>query len=90
MEIRGDRHDIKSMIMFAFRYAMGRKTFASNIITEIIVENLEIFSRNEIAQMITEIDFQERLGGLGDDCDILTWKDFKQLLLEIITVKEVN
>ena len=46
----------KTILVFALRYALGRKTSAPSIVIEAIQDNIDIFDIWEIEVMIKEID----------------------------------
>jgi hypothetical protein len=62
------------IIMYAFRYALGRKTGAPSTASSAIRRNIDYFKEWELKQIIKEIlEFDDWNGGLGDDCDEEVW-----------------
>jgi len=64
------------IIMYAFRYALGRKTGAPSTISAAILRNIDEFKEWELTQIIKEIlDHKDYWGSLGDACDEEVWRD---------------
>jgi hypothetical protein len=71
------------IIMYAFRYALGRRTGAPTTISAAIRRNIDSFKEWELRQIIKEIvEYEDYIGSLGDDCDKVVWMD----LIETINV----
>ena len=70
-----DKVEVESVIiMYAFRYALGRKTGAPSTICEAILRNITSFKEWELTQITKEIlEHEEYFGTLGDDCDKEVW-----------------
>ena len=69
--------NINTICMFAFRYALGRRTFAPNIVTSFLSKRLDILSDFTLNQMLKEIS---ECPDLGDECDKITWAEFDDCL----------
>ena len=67
----------KTILIFAFRYALGRQTSAPSIVIEAIQDNIDIFVRWEIEMMIKEID---ECRDYGMECDRIQWLGFRDWL----------
>jgi len=64
---------ITTVLMYAFRYALGRQTGAPYDISNAIHKNIEHFKDWQLKQIIKEIhDHEEFIGNLGMDCDKAT------------------
>lgn len=74
----------KDIVIYAFRYALGRRSYAPTNVMSAINKNLHLFNRNDIEQMIYEID---ECHDLGMEMDIRSWKQFQDTLKTYI--KEV-
>lgn len=70
------------MLMFALRYALGRKSTAPQIVVENITANIDNISSDEIQAYIKEID---ECKDYIMEIDKRTWLDFKSYLM-----KELN
>ena len=53
--------------MYAFRYALGRKTYAPSMVIETIKENIDAFDKWQLELIIKEIN---ECKDLGMACDI--------------------
>ena len=67
----------KTILVFALRYVLGRKTSAPSIVIEAIQDNIDIFARWEIEVMIKEID---ECRDYGMECDKIQWLGFMSWL----------
>ena len=62
------------ILMYAFRYALGRKTGAPSTISTAISRNIVQFKPWELKQIVKEIlEYEEYFGDLGDNCDEREW-----------------
>lgn len=73
-------NNLKTMIIFSFRYALGRQSMAPSIIKDIINEYKEILSEHDKLQIINDIDHAVEHNMAGMDCDVKTWKSVKNIL----------
>lgn len=75
--------DHRDIMMFAFRYALGRRTFAPAIVQEYIREHIDEFSATDRLQMAREIESEEYTNTLGDpNIDKPGWLAFMAWLRE--------
>lgn len=65
------------MLFFAFRYALGRSTYAPSTVQENIKQNLSNISTSELESYVKEI---EEANFLGQQVDVKGWLDFKDFL----------
>ena len=65
--------DLKLLMIATFRYSLGRRTYMPGFITEFIINNHNIFHKEDWKRFIQEI---EDNCNLGDSCDIQTWNNF--------------
>lgn len=68
------------ILFFAFRYALGRRTFAPSIVAKEIKHNIKILPTSDLNNIATEIMEAWVVGGLGDECDIRTWTDLHDVI----------
>ena len=66
-----------NILVFAFRYALGRQTSAPEMVIEAIKGNIDLFEEWEKRLIIKEIDECKHP---GMECDVLTWLAFKNWL----------
>jgi len=65
----------ENMIMWAFRYALGRRTGAVTDVVEFLLQNwskLSSFTRKQIKEEIATAILMENA---GDYCDIVQWQE---------------
>ena len=85
-EFNLDVDDLNDLIVCAFRYALGRRTYIVHTITEIIKANLSALESRTIEVMLRDIESQheyEKVGiekAFGDDCDRERWMEVEVLL----------
>ena len=60
------------MLMFAFRYALGRQSTAPSTVVDIIERNWDIIPKQDLKQIQKEIVEYEKMFGLSD-IDKPTW-----------------
>lgn len=70
----------EEMIMYMFRYTLGRKTYAVSTVSDYLINNWHRFKDYTKEQMIKEIEEAIKRGEAGMQCDIDNWK--RILLLE--------
>lgn len=66
--------DNETILICAFRYALGRKTYIVSHVVEDIINNwdqLSDFFKEKVKKEIRE--HKEMFGNLGDDCDEEEW-----------------
>jgi len=70
-----DKVEVQTVIiMYAFRYALGRKTGAPSTASSAILRNIDKFKEWELTQIRHEIlQHREYHGDLGDNCDEEVW-----------------
>ena len=67
-------------LFFAFRYALGRRTYAPSIVAMEIKANLSKMPTPDLQGILDEIMDAWAVGKLGDECDIRTWTDLHDLI----------
>lgn len=74
------------IIIYAFRYALGRQTGSVSDVCDCIKENVDSFKSWELQQIINEIKEYEEMhnGKLGMECDKQTWYNLIEWLEERI------
>ncbi len=77
------------IMFFAFRYALGRMTYAPSAVSKFIKKNIKKIDDQSIGQMIDEIHYASERKGLGWDCDQDTWLNFS-IYLENVLLERQN
>jgi len=70
----------EEMVMYAFRYTLGRKTYSVLTVSDFLIDNWHRFKIHTKEQMLKEIEEAIDRGEAGMKCDIDNWK--RILLLE--------
>ena len=60
-------------LVCAFRYALGRKSYAVGAVTEVLIESMDDFSQSERDLFVREIKTAIENDHAGMDCDITRW-----------------
>lgn len=89
--IRAD-HDFCFVITCAFRYCLGRRTYAPHIFVEFVTPMLKYLDDISLACIVRDIEAADHSGDLGDpSIDRPVWISFKSLVSdEINNRKERN
>ena len=73
------------ILFYAFRYALGRQTFAPTTVIDNINNNIELFSNDGLKLFIKEISQAEEDNSLGNEkIDKPTWLNFRDYLENVI------
>lgn len=71
--------DDQIILFCAFRYALGRRTYVSGVVSDRLISLNESLSQNEKDKYIREIKEAIDENSAGDDCDIKQWKKVMSL-----------
>ena len=77
----------RTMLIFAFRYALGRISYASSIVMDNIKHNIDNITDNDLELYIREIQEAEYL---GMDYDIKAWNYFSDYLKDELNKRKNN
>lgn len=79
-----DRETLESMLFYAFRYALGRATYASHDVVRAIKAHSNAMSHATRLKIIKEIQETKQKGQhyLGHDCDARAWESLVEYLVE--------
>lgn len=78
--------DIELIILGAFRYAMGRRSYIVSTTANFIMNNIDLVPKGFRRLMIDEITMGEQgdfYYQLGDECDKQQWLKLREFLLEM-------
>lgn len=64
----------ENILVFAFRYALGRRTTAPGIVTDVLIERWNDLKSHTQIQVQREIGSAMAMGEAGDPCDVETWR----------------
>ena len=76
----------EDMVIYAFRYALGRMTYAVGDVTDYLINHWHRLSKKTRMLIIEEIQKAIKEKKAGMDCDIQRWRAI--LLLEEATKEE--
>lgn len=70
------------IIFFAFRYSLGRHTYAPSLVIQAVKDNIKHFEQNDINQMIGEIRLylDEVPDNKHETYPYIQWVEFKDYL----------
>lgn len=77
MEVKGDNLNFALVVGSALRYGLGRRTYITGVISEFIINNIELIPDDQKAVMIRDIKEQE---DYGDYCDKEKWMNLLEAL----------
>lgn len=70
-----------NILFFAFRYALGRRSYAPETVVESIKANINHISEHDLKAYIKEI---EEANDLGDPMDAHVWLECKNYLQNVL------
>lgn len=73
------------MMVFAARYAIGRRTYAVSDTVNYIAHVLPYLRRNDINVIYKDIVEAESENRLGDECDVESWMYLKKRIEDYMT-----
>ena len=76
------------IIIFAFRYALGRRSMAPSIVDNNIRANMSLIPTLDLYGIVHEIQQEYEVDGLGEDCDVMVWMDLQRTVEKEIERRE--
>ena len=73
----------EQILFYAFRYVLGRRTYAISDVADEILHYAEDLSQKTRTVMLKELDEAYRENRLGDQCDCDLWQKVRTKLDEI-------
>ena len=64
----------ESVLFYAFRYALGRTTYAPEVVAEEVMRRITEMRPESKLQMRHEISLAIQLGQAGHKCEVKTWR----------------
>ena len=92
-KIKSTSEDFADILFFAFRYAIGRKTFAPELVVKSIIKNWAMFEKFEREQFAADIQRAVVIGEYGSMSEWLQWKKILRLAkvdVETVEVLEIK
>lgn len=72
-------HEQRELLIYAFRYALGRKTYAVSTVANIIKDSWNKLSENDKKLIRREIDEALATGAAGHDMDRQQWQSIMKM-----------
>jgi hypothetical protein len=69
------QHEADTLFLYAFRYALGRSTYASAEMAELIVKYKDSISKGVVDLIMKEISDAINKNQAGMDCDKKVWEE---------------
>ena len=64
----------ENILVFAFRYALGRRSTAPGIVTDVLIKRWSEMNPHTQIQVQREIGSAMAMGEAGSSCDLDTWQ----------------
>lgn len=78
-------YEREAVLMFAFRYALGRMSMAPSLMVHVISRSKGVLSESMIKSIISEIEMADKQDLIGAECDRNIWLDLaKELRFECV------
>ena len=94
VKVKATHSDLQFMLGAALRYGLGRKTYATSLIPEVISDNISLFNESSLTVMLRDIEMYERdriaWEHKDDNCDYDSWMKLKKLLQDELMKKHGN
>jgi hypothetical protein len=74
--------DIRDILIYSFRYCLGRKTYAVSTMIYVLTDNIKIFSNHDLGLYIKEIKEADDDNFLGDEFDKRGWLNLRDLMIK--------
>lgn len=75
-----DEYD--TLFFCAFRYALGRKTYITGVVSELIRDHLDLISTDFKVKAAADLDRAISSGFAGMQCDVAEWLKLRAMLGE--------
>lgn len=73
--------EIESLLFYAFRYTLGRKTYAVNDVATLLIKCSPILHSNTKNKILEEIQKAIRDGEAGQKCDVSDWESVMEVFI---------
>ncbi len=71
---RVEHVDLAPLLLFAFRYALGRRSTAPSTVADLLARYGSVLSTPQRQSIVRDIDQAMAAGWAGDDCDREVWR----------------
>lgn len=73
-------HDFQTIIICAFRYCLGRTTYVTDEMANILQDNISKLTDNTKAVIIKDIQYSAENNRLGMNCDRVVWLKLLEIM----------
>ena len=70
--------EIALMLLFAFRYALGRRSAAPSDVRDLFMRYGSVFPPYQRQQIVRDIRHAIETNSAGDDCDVDVWRQVEK------------
>ncbi len=77
-----DKEDFDTLAFCAFRYALGRRTYITAMVSALLSKHAAELNRATKGLMVEEINRSISLRHAGDDCDVVEWLALRNTLIK--------
>lgn len=74
--------NLESIMFYAFRYALGRRTYAVYDVSQFLIKNQKFLHKNTKNKIIEEIQEAIDANNIGMEMDELEWLQLSEVLSE--------
>jgi len=101
-EVIATKNDLFFMFGAALRYGLGRQSYATGLISQVIIDNLSLLDEHCIINLLRDINryeedrvawtssSKEKHGKYDGECDYIGWLDLKAKLIKEYDEKGTN
>ena len=82
-ESKIDNSDLRLLMIAAFRYSLGRRTYMPSFVADLIMKNYHVFNEKDLERFIEEVNKKR---DLGESCDIETWGELVYFCENKVTI----
>ena len=74
MKVEIEQKEVRDLLFYSFRHALGRSTYAVEDVVNMIIEHWDLFSESEKKQVVKEIEHSIAQDNYGMDMDLKSWQ----------------
>tara|TARA_Y100000310_G_scaffold263550_1_gene273806 strand:+ start:137 stop:499 length:363 start_codon:yes stop_codon:yes gene_type:complete len=90
MKVEIEQKEIRDLLFYSFRYALGRSTYAVEDVADMIIKYWDMLSSNEKSCIIKEIEHSIAQDNYGMDMDLKSWQKVLVKGREYLTKPQYN
>ena len=90
MKVEIEQKEVRDLLFYSFRYALGRRTYAVEDVADMIIKYWDMLSGNEQSCIIKEIEHSIVRDEYGMDMDLKSWQKVLVKGREYLTKPQYN